>query len=376
VAPGDDPAVTDLQLEWLVAAAMIQTVADVPDDQGGWVSAHFTRSAFDFADEAALPISSYGIWRRVDNPALVAALNSASSSPPEKNAASDAPQMSGIEVIEYQGETYVQSQANSTASAFPPGTWGLVTNVPALQQDNYIAFIPTVADSSASGTNQAVYAITAHTTTPSVWYVSPPDSGYSLDNIAPSVPTSLAVALNTGSGNQLTWDPCPDADFQYFNIYRSSDPNFVPSPSELVHSTVETSWTDPDYDGWSVYYKVTALDHADNESDPAEAGTITAVSEDAIPQSYRLYPNTPNPFNPTTSIRYDVPASGGVVTLHIYDVSGRLVRTLLDGPQTAGQKTVSWNGRDNRGRGVASGVYFYRLRAPGYQRTLKMVLVQ
>ncbi len=64
------------------------------------------------------------------------------------------------------------------------------------------------------------------------------------------------------------------------------------------------------------------------------------------------------------------------MTLRIYDVSGTLVRTLLDGPQTAGQKSVTWNGKDSRGRSVASGVYFYRLQAPGYEKTLKMILVQ
>ena len=95
-----------------------------------------------------------------------------------------------------------------------------------------------------------------------------------------------------------------------------------------------------------------------------------------IPQTYGLYPNVPNPFNPTTVIRYDVPAGGGVMTLRIYDVSGALIRTLSDGPQTAGQKTATWNGKDNRGRSVASGVYFYRLQAPGYEKTRKMVLVQ
>ena len=189
-------------------------------------------------------------------------------------------------------------------------------------------------------------------------------------------PTSFAIAYNTGSGNELSWDPCPDADFQYFNIYRSSDPNFVPSPSDLVHSDIGTSWADPEYDGWPVYYKVTALDFVGNESDPAVAGTVTAVNEPAIPQTFALYPNVPNPFNPTTVIRYDVPAGGGAVTLRIYNVSGALIRTLADGQQTAGQKTATWNGKDNQGRSVASGVYFYRLQAPGFTMTRKMVLVQ
>jgi hypothetical protein len=375
-APGVNPGVTQFEIDWLVATALIDSIVDVPDDQGGWVTAHFTRSGLDFPDETTHPILHYGIWRRVDSAALVAAVNSASLLPAKKSAAGDAPDLSGMQVITYQGKTYVQSWSGVAASSFPPGTWVWVATVPAVQQDTYIAAVPTVADSSTSGTNHSVFVLTAHTTAPPIWYASEPDSGYSLDNIAPSVPSEFAVAYNTGSGNQLSWDPCPDADFQYFNVYRSTDPDFIPSPSDLVHSAITTDWTDPDYDGWNVYYKVTALDFVGNESDAASAGTMTAVSGPVIPQTFGLYPNVPNPFNSTTSIRYDVPTGGGVVTLRIYDVSGRLVRTLVDGPQPAGQKTATWNGRDNQGRSVASGVYFYRLQAPGYEKTLKMVLVQ
>ena len=374
--PGDTPFVTELQIEWLVAAGAIEKIVDVPDDQGGWVQTHFTRSGRDFPDETALAILNYGIWRRVDNTALIAALNSASSYLTPESAAVDTPDLNGIPFITYEGTKYVQSRVGVTASSFPPGTWAWVANVPAVQQDTYIAIIPTAADSSVFGTNHTVFVMTAHTTTPSIWYVSEPDSGYSLDNIAPAVPTGFTVAYNTGSGNELVWNECPDADFQYFRIYRSSDPDFIPTPSDLVFSTITTDWTDPDYDGWNVYYKVAALDFVGNESPPASAGTVTAATDPAIPQTYRLYPNVPNPFNPTTSIRYDVPAGGGMVTFRIYDVSGKLIQTVLDGPQTAGQQTVTWNGRDSQGRSVASGVYFYRLQAPGYEKTLKMVLVQ
>ena len=374
--PVDNSLVTELQIEWLVAAAAIKKIVDVPDDQGGWVQVHFARSARDFPDEAALPISNYGIWQRVNSTALIAALNSVSSFPSEKCTTGNTPDLSGIPVITYQGSTYLQSRPGLAASNFPPGTWALVLSVPAIQQDTYIASIPTAADSSASGTNHIAFVMTAHTTTPSIWYLSEPDSGYSLDNLAPAVPTSFAIAYNTGSGNQLSWDSCPDEDFQHFNIYRSSDPNFFPSPSKLVHSAIATSWADTEYDGWNVYYKITALDFVGTESEPASAGTMTAVAKPVIPQTYGLYPNVPNPFNPTTLIRYDVPDRGGVVTLRIYDVSGTLIRTLLDGPQTAGQKTVTWNGRDNRGQRLTSGVYFYQLQAPGYEKTLKMVLVQ
>jgi hypothetical protein len=375
-APGVNPAVAHLGIDWLYETAVVDSIVDVPDDQGGWARVQFARSALDFADEAAFPISAYGVWRWVDSAALVAALEAQSSVAPEKSVAGNDRDFGDMPVIAYNGRTYVQSRPGLAVSSFPPGTWEFVYNVPAVQQDTYVAVVPTAADSSATGPNHTVFVLTAHTATPSIWYVSEPDSGYSVDNIAPAVPTGLAVAYNTGSGNALSWDPSPDRDFQYFNVYRSSDPGFVPSPSDLIHSTIATNWTDPDYDGWSVYYKITALDYVGNESAPASPGTVTAVEEPVLPQTYGLYQNVPNPFNPSTTIRYDVPAGGGAVTLRIYDASGRLVRTLQDGPQAAGQKTAVWNGRDDRGRGVVSGVYFYRLEAPGYRKTLKMILIQ
>jgi hypothetical protein len=364
---GPDPTVSNLQLYWLTSEAAIEEIADVPNDQGGWIRVEFTRSYLDFASETAFPIEDYGVWRLVEDAGLVAAVGKLTPIPIK----------TGIPVIEYGDKKFVVSTPDPAAAAiFPPGTWEWVATIPAVQQDNYLAAVPTTADSSASGPNNTTFVLTAHTTTPSVWYISAPDSGHSVDNIPPSVPEGFAVAYNTGSGNHLTWNPCPDDDFQYFRVYRSNDPEFVPSAETLVHSTTVPDWNDPEYDGWNVHYKITALDDADNESDYTGAGTATAVTENAIPRTYTLYQNVPNPFNPTTVIRYDVPASGGNVTLRIYDVSGGLVRTLVDEVQTPGEKRVFWYGRNNRGNRVATGVYFYCMTAPGFEMTRKMILLQ
>jgi hypothetical protein len=102
----------------------------------------------------------------------------------------------------------------------------------------------------------------------------------------------------------------------------------------------------------------------------------TGITDIVIPETFALRQNVPNPFNPTTVIQYDVPETGAQVTLLIYDVAGRLVRTLVDGRKEAGTKRVTWNGDDDRGSRVASGVYFYRMTAPGFEVTKKMVLIQ
>jgi len=91
---------------------------------------------------------------------------------------------------------------------------------------------------------------------------------------------------------------------------------------------------------------------------------------------FALKKNVPNPFNPMTRIRYDLPKSLPV-RLRVYNVSGQLVRTLIGGDLIpAGSHETIWNGRDNSGRSVASGTYFYRLSAGDYVETRRMTLVR
>jgi subtilisin family serine protease len=96
---------------------------------------------------------------------------------------------------------------------------------------------------------------------------------------------------------------------------------------------------------------------------------------DNLPQRTVLHHNYPNPFNPITTISYDLAASE-VVTLAIFDVRGRRVLTLVSGRQPAGRYQVEWDGRDSNGHGVASGVYFYRFVAGSYTLTRKLVLLK
>ena len=88
-----------------------------------------------------------------------------------------------------------------------------------------------------------------------------------------------------------------------------------------------------------------------------------------------LYPNVPNPYNPSTTLRFDLPARGAA-ELSIYDASGRLVRTLVHAALDAGPHSYVWDGRDAAGRVTASGVYLYRLTTADGQQARKMVLVR
>ena len=97
----------------------------------------------------------------------------------------------------------------------------------------------------------------------------------------------------------------------------------------------------------------------------------------AAPQHFALAQNRPNPFNPTTTIEYTL-ADPGRVTLTIFSATGGRVRTLVDETQVpkAGGFAVVWDGRDDGGRSVASGVYFCRLEAGQFSKTRKLILVK
>jgi len=121
----------------------------------------------------------------------------------------------------------------------------------------------------------------------------------------------------------------------------------------------------------------TGVDVAIDRSDAAFSiggGDLAGVPP--IPVAFRLYPNYPNPFNPVTTIRYDLPEMVKV-RLRIFDPGGRLVRVLVsDDVQGPGSQQVVWDGRDEGGRQVGSGVYFYCLEAGGHAQTARAVLIK
>lgn len=107
----------------------------------------------------------------------------------------------------------------------------------------------------------------------------------------------------------------------------------------------------------------------------ARVSAPTGVAENTPPAVTQLLGNYPNPFNPTTTIAFNL-ATGTDVHLAVYDVSGRLVRRLVNGDVTAGRYAILWDGSDDEGRSVGSGVYFYRLQAGVLQETRSMVMMK
>ena len=95
----------------------------------------------------------------------------------------------------------------------------------------------------------------------------------------------------------------------------------------------------------------------------------------ALPQSFSLSQNFPNPFNSDTVIRFELP-QGEEVELAVYNTAGQPVATLVQGLREAGTYTLHWDGRDERGKELASGVYMYRLQAGEGVETRKLVLLR
>jgi PKD repeat protein len=104
-------------------------------------------------------------------------------------------------------------------------------------------------------------------------------------------------------------------------------------------------------------------------------GTVGVTNVDAKPKKYRLEQNYPNPFNPSTTFRYGLPEETSV-SLVIYDIRGNTVRTIDSGSQVAGWYEHMWNGMNDEGQPVSTGVYLTRLRAGSYTKTIKMLYLK
>jgi hypothetical protein len=111
-------------------------------------------------------------------------------------------------------------------------------------------------------------------------------------------------------------------------------------------------------------------------ADPSVKGVVIRVTEGlALPKEFALGQNYPNPFNPSTRFTVDVPKIADV-TVAVYDILGRQITTLLTGQQTAGVKTIEWDGTDARGTVVPTGVYFVRMSAEDFSATHKIMLMK
>ena len=100
-----------------------------------------------------------------------------------------------------------------------------------------------------------------------------------------------------------------------------------------------------------------------------------SIENNFMPKDFALHQNYPNPFNPVTSLSYDLP-NDDLVNITIYNMMGRIVKTLINSFQTAGYKSIQWNATNDRNELVSAGIYLYTIQAGEFRQTKKMVLLK
>jgi len=151
----------------------------------------------------------------------------------------------------------------------------------------------------------------------------------------------------------------------------------VDDPTIKSIQITPTTTTEPDHSLMFIH-----VDEAGQlkESVPQLAGFEVALPAsdpggNGLPTKYDLFQNAPNPFNPTTVVSYDLPKASQV-RLEVFNVLGQKVKTLVNDFKEAGTQTVIWDGTDNSGSSVASGLYFYRISAGDFSATKKMMMLK
>jgi hypothetical protein len=250
--------------------------------------------------------------------------------------------------------------------------WLTIASLAAAEADSYTVNVAT-SDILTLGqpAPYSQYRVVARTANPTVFYESFPDSGYSLDNLPPPAPV-LIVEDDEATRTVFAYGSRP-SDFKETCFYKDQEPGFTAGDPIQCGSS---RWYDEDH-RIIYYYRARDFDIHGNASEWSNEVTgqyPTDVPGATITQ-LRLYPSQPNPFNPMTRIRFDLPAAGQV-RLSVYDLAGRLVRVLVEGEIPAGSHEAVWDGRDSTGRSAPSGSYLARLVAGGKVEGVRLSLVR
>ena len=144
-------------------------------------------------------------------------------------------------------------------------------------------------------------------------------------------------------------------------------------PESICNLILDDDSTQMAYNQFCPPYPSCILDYV-NDQDTTNCEELSII-DGAILIEYKLYNAYPNPFNPIISLRYDLP-NDGLVNIAIYDMMGRAVKTLVNGSQTAGYKSVQWGATSDRNEPVSAGLYLYTIQAGEFRQTKKMVLLK
>jgi len=207
--------------------------------------------------------------------------------------------------------------------------------------------------------------------------------------IYPTSSDTLEINTDTDETYTFYWDASEDVDSEvnytatitldyfgdtYSEVYESTDSSVSISGYEWA-----VLMTNLNLNRWTLEYIVQATDGEYTvESEVGEfvfENISLSTDNELTPLSFRLHQNHPNPFNPVTTLRYDIPEDG-FVNITIYDMMGRVVSNLVSSQQNAGYKSIQWNATNNIGQPVSAGLYLYTIEAGKFRQTKKMVLLK
>jgi len=344
---------------------VITSVRDVANDQGGQVRVSWLAS---YLDAASSTISEYRLWRQVPVTAAQHALASGAAV-----LESDAAGMAA------RGSPLVMSGAakrrvlRTSIQADQVYYWELVNSLAPAAYPGYSMVAPTTGDSIAGSNPYTVFMVDAAYFSQAAWS-SQPDSGYSVDNLAPVAPAPFTATFSPPNGTFLSWGPNSESDLAGYRLYRGGGLNFTPSPANLIYQGTLPSFQDAVTTPY--IYKVRAYDVHGNEGPIATAQPAgTSTAENDLPRELTLAPVMPNPVHGDANFRLGVPRDARI-ELSIYDAQGRRVRRVLGGMRSAGWVEARWDGRDESGARVASGLYFARLDADSKRIVRRFTLLE
>jgi len=218
------------------------------------------------------------------------------------------------------------------------------------------------------------------------------DAPLAFNLTAPAKDSTVVITLNNiNTSLLLLWDQAddPEGDNVYYDVVFTDSLDIMPSkyigrnPSVQwylsdIKAVMETNGYPTITGTWTIYaYSGTDTTYAANGPLTLTFvnGTLGIAGGLGIPTEFALHQNHPNPFNPSTTLRFDLPEASNV-TLTVYDLMGREVTRLVAGRLEPGYHAVVWNGRDRVGRQAPTGVYIARMVSAQYTRTIKLVLLK
>jgi hypothetical protein len=260
--------------------------------------------------------------------------------------------------------------------AMPPAAtvWTLVDSMTAAGLEGYSRTLSTTVDSAAGANPRTAYRIEAYEAATGRTWTSAADSGYSVDNLSPLAPGGFAGTYESGSAS-LTWTASEAPDLAGYRLYRGVTPDFTADEATLIATPVATSYTDAA--GAPYYYRLSAVDTHGNPSTlvtllPSGAASAGPLG---VPRALALSAPAPNPLRGSATLRLALPR-GGRVSAAVFDQQGRRVRALLDAALPAGEHPLVWDGRDDAGRPVASGLYFVQVGTDERALTRRLAVVR